>query len=140
MIQKQKEIAEAEAWQNQPKQVLHTALCYSTYIPEYVGNQQPFSQPTVSVHSASHSLAAWALPPPPVMAPTSSHNQQPEGHRQIQQQHDAHEEFEARIVNNTVPESRTFTEETEGLNQKTFIHTQYNFHFSWFYVPTSKTI
>jgi hypothetical protein len=28
-IQKQKEIAEAEAWQNQPKQVLHTSSCYS---------------------------------------------------------------------------------------------------------------
>jgi hypothetical protein len=38
-IQKQKEIAEAEARQNQPKQVLHTASCYSTYVPEYVGNQ-----------------------------------------------------------------------------------------------------
>jgi hypothetical protein len=38
-IQKQKEIAEAEAWQNQPKQVLHTASCYSPYISEYIGNQ-----------------------------------------------------------------------------------------------------
>jgi hypothetical protein len=38
-IQKQKEIAKAEARQNQPKQVLHTASCYSPYIPEYVGNQ-----------------------------------------------------------------------------------------------------
>jgi hypothetical protein len=28
-IQKKKEIAEAEAWQNQPKQVLHTTSCYS---------------------------------------------------------------------------------------------------------------
>jgi hypothetical protein len=50
-IQKQKEIAEAEAWQNQSKQVLHTTSCYSPYIPEYVGNQQP----TTSVASASHS-------------------------------------------------------------------------------------
>jgi hypothetical protein len=33
-IQKQKEIAEAEALQNQPKQVLHTASCHSPYIPE----------------------------------------------------------------------------------------------------------
>jgi hypothetical protein len=32
-IQKQKEIAEAEARQNQPKQVLHTASCHSLYIP-----------------------------------------------------------------------------------------------------------
>jgi hypothetical protein len=38
-IQKQKEIAEAKPCQNQPKQVLHTALCYSSYIPEYVVNQ-----------------------------------------------------------------------------------------------------
>jgi hypothetical protein len=53
-IQKQKEIAEAEARQNQPKQVLHTASCYSPYIPEYVGNQQP----TTSVASASHSQAS----------------------------------------------------------------------------------
>jgi hypothetical protein len=37
-IQKQKELAEAEARQNQLKQVLHTASCYSPYIPEYVGN------------------------------------------------------------------------------------------------------
>jgi hypothetical protein len=48
-ILKQKEIAEAEAWQNQPKQVLHTASCHSPYIPEYVGNQ-----PATSVASASH--------------------------------------------------------------------------------------
>jgi hypothetical protein len=71
-IQKQKEIAEAEARQNEPKQVLHTASCYSPYIPEYVGNQQP----TASVASASHSQAAWApLPPPPPMAPTLTHNE-----------------------------------------------------------------
>jgi hypothetical protein len=38
-IQKQKELVEAEARQNQPKQVLHTASCYSPYIPEYVANQ-----------------------------------------------------------------------------------------------------
>jgi hypothetical protein len=55
-IQKQKETAEAEARQNQPKQVLHTASCYSPYIPEYVGNQQP----TTSIASASHSQASWA--------------------------------------------------------------------------------
>jgi hypothetical protein len=62
MIQKQKEIAKAEARHNQPKQVLHTASCYSPYIPEYVGNQQPFSQPTASVASTSHSLAGLVLP------------------------------------------------------------------------------
>jgi hypothetical protein len=71
-IQKQKEIAEAEAQQNQPKQVLHTTSCYSPYIPEYVGNQQP----TTSAASASHSQASWAqLPPPPPLAPASSHDQ-----------------------------------------------------------------
>jgi hypothetical protein len=51
-IQKQKEIAEAEARQNQPKQVLDTASCHSPYIPEYVGNQ-----PAAFVASASHSQA-----------------------------------------------------------------------------------
>jgi hypothetical protein len=40
IIQKQKEITETEARQSQPKKVLHTASCYSPYIPEYVGNQQ----------------------------------------------------------------------------------------------------
>jgi hypothetical protein len=35
-IQKQKEIAEAVAQQNQPKQVMHTASYRSPYIPEYV--------------------------------------------------------------------------------------------------------
>jgi hypothetical protein len=90
-IQKQKEIAEAEARQNQPKQVLHTASCHSPYIIEYVGNQQPFT--TNNFSSFDKPLpAAWALPQPPVMDPTLSHNQQPEGQRQIQQQRDAREE------------------------------------------------
>jgi hypothetical protein len=53
-IQKQKEIVEAEAQPSQPKQVLHTASCYSPYVLEYVGNQQP----TASVASASHSQAS----------------------------------------------------------------------------------
>jgi hypothetical protein len=66
-IQKQKEIAEAEARQNQSKQVLHTASCYSPYVPEYVGNQHP----TTSIASTSHSQASWAqLPPPPPLPPT----------------------------------------------------------------------
>jgi hypothetical protein len=82
---------------------MHTASCYSPYITEYVGNQQP----TTSVAPASHSQAAWApLPPPLLMAPTLSHNQQIEGHRQVQQQRDSREESEARTVNNTVPEAR----------------------------------
>jgi hypothetical protein len=65
-----------------------------------VGNQQS----TTSVASASHSQAASALlpPPPPMHQPC----QQPEGHRQMQQQRDTCEESEARTVNNTIPESR----------------------------------
>jgi hypothetical protein len=102
-IQKQKEIAEAEARQNQPKQVLDITSCYSPYIPEYVGNQQP----TASVASMSHSQAAWAqLPPPPPLAPTLAHNQQLVGHRQAQQQRDTREESEARTINSIVPVSR----------------------------------
>jgi hypothetical protein len=101
-IQKQKEIAEAEARRSQPKQVLHTASCYSPYVPEYVGNQQP----TTSVASASHSQASWAqLPPPPPLAPLG-HSQQPEGQRHAQQQRGLREESEARTVNSTVPESK----------------------------------
>jgi hypothetical protein len=66
-IQKQKKIAEAEARQNQPKQVLHTASCHSPYITEYVGNH-----PAASVASASHSQASWPqLPPPPPLQPTN---------------------------------------------------------------------
>jgi hypothetical protein len=79
-IQKQKEIAEAEARQNQPKQVLHTASCYSPFVPEYVGNQ-----PAASVASASHSQASWAqLPLPPPLPPTHTRSQQPEGHQHVQ--------------------------------------------------------
>jgi hypothetical protein len=70
-IQKQKEIAEAEAQQNQPKQVLHTASYHSPYILEYVGNQ-----PTTSVALASHSQASWPqLPPPPPLQPTYTQSQ-----------------------------------------------------------------
>jgi hypothetical protein len=103
MIQKEKEIAKAETRQNQPKQVLHTASCYSPYISEYVGNQQP----AASVASASHSQASWAqLPPPPPLAPSLVSSQQPEGHHHAQQQRDLREESEARTVNNIVPESK----------------------------------
>jgi hypothetical protein len=88
-IQKQKKISEAEARQNQPKQVLHTASCYSPYVPEYVGNQQP----TTSVALASHSQASWAqLPPPPLLPPTLTRSQQPKGHQHAQQQRDFREE------------------------------------------------
>jgi hypothetical protein len=72
MIQKQKEITEAEA-RNHLKPVLLTASCYSPYIPEYVGNQHT----TTSVALPSHSQAAWAPLPPPPMAPTLPHNHQP---------------------------------------------------------------
>jgi hypothetical protein len=92
-------MAEAEVRQNQPKQVLHTASCYSPYVLEYVGNQQP----SASVASASHSQASWAqLPLPPPLPPTHTRSQQPEGH----QQRDFREGSEAHIVNNTVPESK----------------------------------
>jgi hypothetical protein len=102
-IQKQKEIAEAEARQNQPKQVLHTASCYSPYVPEYVGNQQP----SAFVASASHSQASWAqLPLPPPLPPTQTRSQQPEGHPRAQQQRDFREESEARTINNTMLESK----------------------------------
>jgi hypothetical protein len=68
-IQKQKEIVEAEARQNQPKQVLHTPSCYSPYVPEYIVNQQP----SASVASTSHSQAFWAqLPLPPPLPPTQT--------------------------------------------------------------------
>jgi hypothetical protein len=98
-IQKKKEITEAEARQSQSKQVLHTASCYSPYIPVYVGNQQP----TTSVASVSHSRASWSqLPPPPPLI----HNQQSEGRSHTQQQRDLREESEACTVNNTVPESK----------------------------------
>jgi hypothetical protein len=53
-IQKQKEIAKAEARQSQPKQILHTASCHSPNIPKYVGNH-----PAASVASASQPQASW---------------------------------------------------------------------------------
>jgi hypothetical protein len=101
-IQKQKEIDEAEARQNQPKQVLHTASRYSPYIPEYVGKQ-----PAAFVASESHSQASWPqLPLSPPLPPTHTRSQQPEGHQHAQQSRDFREESKARTVNNTVPESK----------------------------------
>jgi hypothetical protein len=95
-IQKQKEIAEAAAQQNQPKQVMHTASYHSPYIPEYVGNH-----PAVSVASASQPHASWPQPPPPPpLQPIYSRSQQPEGSQQTHQQRDFREESEARTVNN----------------------------------------
>jgi hypothetical protein len=80
-IQKQKEIAEVEAWQSQSKQVLHTASCHSPYIPEYVGNH-----PAASVASASQPQVSWPqLPPPLPLQPTYSWGQQPEGSQQTHQ-------------------------------------------------------
>jgi hypothetical protein len=69
-----------------------------------MGNQQLM----ISVASASHSQATWAQlpPPPPPLAPTLVRNQQPEGHRQVQQQRDTREESKARTVNSIVPKSR----------------------------------
>jgi hypothetical protein len=40
------------------------------------------------------------------LAPALTHNQQPEWHRQVQQQRDLREESETLTVNNTVSESR----------------------------------
>jgi hypothetical protein len=101
-ILKQKEIAEAEAQKNQPKQVLHTASCHSPYITEYVGNH-----PAASVASASHSEASWPqLPPPPPLQPTYSRSQQPEGCQHSQHQREFGEESEAHTVNSTVRESK----------------------------------
>jgi hypothetical protein len=101
-IQKQKEIAEAEARQSQPKQVLHTALCHSPYIAEYVGNH-----PAASVALASQPQASWPqLPPPPPLQPAYSRGQQLEGSDQTHQQRDLREESEARTFNSTVPESK----------------------------------
>jgi hypothetical protein len=107
-IQKQKEIVEAEAWQNQLKQVLHTTSCYSPYVPEYVGNQQS----TTSIASASHSQASWAQPPPPPpLLPALTRSQQPEGIQHAQQQHDFREESEARTVNTLCLNLSTSTKE-----------------------------
>jgi hypothetical protein len=93
-ILKQKVIAEAEARQNQPKQVLHTTSCHSPYMPEYVGNQ-----PAASVASASHSQASWPqLPPPPPLQPTYSRSQQPEGRQRSQQQCDFRKESESIVL------------------------------------------
>jgi hypothetical protein len=97
-----RKLLKAEARQSQPKQVLHTASCYSPYVPKYVGNQQP----KASVASASHSQAFWAQLPPPLLASVLGHNQQPEVQRHAQQQRDLWEKFEARTFNNTVPESK----------------------------------
>jgi hypothetical protein len=74
-IQKQKEIAEAEARQSQPKQVLHTASCHSPYILEYVGNHS-----VASIASASQPQDSWPqLPPLPPLQPAYSRGQQLEG-------------------------------------------------------------
>jgi hypothetical protein len=100
-ILKQKEIAGAEALQNQPKQVLHTASCHSPYIPKYMGNHH-----AAYVASASHSQASWPqLPPPPPLQPTYSRSQQPEGREHTQQQQEFREESEARTVNWTYSRS-----------------------------------
>jgi hypothetical protein len=101
-IQKQKEIAEAKTRQSQLKQVLHTALCHSPYIQEYVGNH-----PAASVALASQPQASWPqLPPPPPLQPTYSRGQQPEGSQHTHQQRDFREESKARTLNSIVSESK----------------------------------
>jgi hypothetical protein len=99
---RKKEIAEAAAQQNQPKQVMHTASYHSPYIPEYVGNH-----PAASVASASQPQASLQKPPPPPpLQPAYPRGQQPEGSQQTHKQRDFREESEARTVNSTVPESK----------------------------------
>jgi hypothetical protein len=100
-IQKQKDIAEAEARQSQPKQVLHSASCHSPYILEYVGNH-PAASSTTCIPQAS-----WPqLPPLPPLQPAYSRGQQPEGSHQTHQQRDLREKSEARTINSTVLESK----------------------------------
>jgi hypothetical protein len=80
-IQKQKEIAEVAAQQNQPKQVMHIVSYHSPYITEYVGNH-----PAASVASASKPQASWQQPPPPPpMQPAYPQGQQPEGSQHTHQ-------------------------------------------------------
>jgi hypothetical protein len=50
--------------------------------------------------------ASHKLPLPPPLPPTHTQSQQPEGRQHPQQQRDFREESKARIVNNTVPESK----------------------------------
>jgi hypothetical protein len=126
-IQKQKEIAEAEAQQNQLKQVLHTASCHSPYIPEYVNNH-----PAASVPSASHSQASWPqLPPPPPLQPTYSRSQQPEGRQHSQQQWEFREESKARTVNNIVLESKHTIERYPTSESKKFVNDFVNNRFGY---------
>jgi hypothetical protein len=114
---------------------LHTTSCYSPYIPEYVDNQQPMTL----VASASHSQAAWTQLPPPPLAPILTHNQQPEGHRQAQQQCDIREESEARTVNSIVPESRhIYCKQCSALTRK-FSNSMYFYFFAFIFSP-QKTI
>jgi hypothetical protein len=135
-IQKQKEIAEAEARQNKLKHVLHTALCYSPYIPEYVGNQQS----TILVPLASHSPAAWALPPPPLMAQLCLIIKSQKGTAKFNNSTTHAKSLKLELSTTLYLSRDTFTEAAQGLNQETFIHPQCNFYFSCFYVSTLKTI
>jgi hypothetical protein len=65
------------------------------------------NQPAASVASASHSQASWPqLPLPPPLPPAHTQSQQSEGRQHPQQQCDFREEFKARTVNNTIPESK----------------------------------
>jgi hypothetical protein len=71
------------------------------------------------------------------MAPTLVHNQQPEGHRQAQQQRDTREESEARTVNNTVPELRHVYLINTGARPESF-QVQCTFYFSVFIFPLQR--
>jgi hypothetical protein len=104
-IQKQKEIAEAAAQQNQPKQVMHTTSYHSPYIPEYVGNH-----PAASVASASQPQASWQQPlPPPLAQLAYPRGHQPEGSQHTHQNRDFREESELAQSTALCQNGSTFT-------------------------------
>jgi hypothetical protein len=125
MIQKQKEIAEAEARQNQPKQVLHTASCCSPYIPEYVGYQQP-------------TASTAQLPPPPPMAPTLIHISSQKGIAK-RSNNTTHEKSPKLTQSTLCPNRDIFTKAIQGLDQKVFKFNVF-FTFMSLYFPSEDNI
>jgi hypothetical protein len=75
--------------------------------PEFVNMSKEILYPQIQGVTASQPQASWPhLPPPPPLQPAYSRGQQLEGSHQTHQQRDLREEFEARTVNSTVPESK----------------------------------
>jgi hypothetical protein len=95
----------AKARQNQSKEVFHTFLYYSPYIPKHVQCQQLKLQPLGSFTSTSASPSHYVVPvpfipePPPYEQPPIS---QPEFTMQEMLQQDRRDLSEARIVDNVV--------------------------------------